>query len=207
RRRCVSAVAVRVTGRVIELRPDLAVVRDSHVTGPDELVGALERRVVCLVGGVPELARNVDVMLWQAARVCERRMLGPDHGVDDADDDTLTGVPGVPGLLLTVETEEVGGDIRLLLLEHVLLDTDHTLGEGELLRLRLGEVQSDCVDSDSELGPWNLSDAGALQSLLLLLLEVGAVLLDVVGVGVDLLPRSRLGPRNALHSAVVPECR
>ena len=55
-----SAVAVGVPGRVVQLWADERVVQRSHVAGTDQFVVALERDVIRIVRGVAEIASGKD---------------------------------------------------------------------------------------------------------------------------------------------------
>src|SRR5450756_2277898 len=113
----VRTVALVVTSGVVLVRglTTHQAVRGEHLAGTDQLVVAGERRVERVLRGVAEVARRVRrrVLEGDGGRgerpvVGEARVLGPDAGVDDADDDARTGVALRPDTAPAGQAEEGG---------------------------------------------------------------------------------------------------
>ncbi len=150
-----GAVA-RVVASGVELvrrGPDQGAVRREHLACAQQLVVALERRVVRVVGEVAEVARRslalVEHVDWGrpvAPVVGETRMFGPDAGVDDADHDVLARQPAGVGAAGAGEAEElttrIGGGVTELVGHH----QRDVRGPGELDRFVVADDGGEAVE-------------------------------------------------------------
>ena len=113
------ALIVASAVELVGISADEQAIRRQDLSGADQLVVAGERGVVGIVRCVAEIA-NTEVSVVERlgrrerAVVGEARVLGPDAGVDDTDDDTFTSEAALPCLTLRRETEEVAEIVGLL---------------------------------------------------------------------------------------------
>ena len=199
-----------VVARGIELvgrRPEHGAIGGEHLASADQLVVAGERRVVGIVGRVPELARERAGRGSRVAPVIgEGRVLRPDPGVDDADDHALAREAAVVRAAVDSQAHEFRAAVGLRLTHHVVEDAHDALLQldgGDLRRRQQGRitVERDRVVVQLVLG----RDLGLAQRLVVGRAQERLVLADGGVAPIQLLAGGRLRRREPGDTAVV--CR
>ncbi len=105
-------MTIVVTGRVelIRVCADQGAVGGEHLAGAEQFVITFKRRIVRVVGGIAEIAAWVVWGVFQgnsqigiAAVIGKARVLRPDAGVDDANNDALARDALGPGAFRIVQ--------------------------------------------------------------------------------------------------------
>jgi hypothetical protein len=137
---CPVAAVVASRVELVVLGADDLPIGLEHLARAKQLAVARERRVVRVVGRVPEFARDrAERRRTVAPVIRERRVLGPDAAVDDADHDVLAIDPAVVRTAVDGEAHESRAAVRVRMAHLVLEDADHALLQLDLVDLRRGE--------------------------------------------------------------------
>src|SRR5262249_44353026 len=197
--RGVRAVAVEVTRGEELLRDDRvrAAVAGDEVLRADQLLVAVRGGEVLARGALAVPAGDLLVaelaglpVRPDAGAVGALRVLGPDAGVDGADDQVLAGVPDAPELVPRAaglrEPEELRRRDRVGVLDEVRLDRDDAVLRRQRGRLVVRQLRREAVDREAVVV--QLLAAADLRELRVVAGFPGAAaLLDVSRVLVDLL--------------------
>ncbi|GAB3994510.1 hypothetical protein GCM10029992_09110 [Glycomyces albus] len=178
--------------------------------GADQLVvaGDVARGVLVLALFALAVPLGVDDVLVRPGlgQGGQRRVLGPDAGVQDTDDDALTGVLGVvevavPRAPAALQPQEVRGGRGGELVDLVGHDRQDAVAGGQLLGLVGRQLGGEAVQDRVVLG--YRVEAVLVQDLLTLVGQEVAVLLDFGGIEVDRLAFVGSGRLHAGPVAVV----
>ena len=217
--RGVRAMAIGVARRV-ELVGELRL--DGCVAAKASVVIARSDQLLVAVRGIESLARRAlavparDLLIRQLAvlagiavepsAVGEARVLGPDAGVDDADDHALALGLGIPEAGGACEAQEVRRAAGVELEDLIARDRQHAGRLRQLLRLVFGQLGGETVE-DITVVVELAAAAHAVEQLVLARAQVGQVAGDVGAVGVDLLALGRRGGAHAAQAALVRDHR
>ena len=199
-------------------RRDVVLADDAVLPEPVEEVARADQLVVA-VAGLPALAGLADavpggwrgvidamaigrvaVPVLEVVLIREARMLGPDPGVDDADDDILAGQPGIgpQAAVRVVQTEERAAVVGGLVVQAVRRDRGHARGVEQLRGLLAGQDGREAVDGIGvAVDLLGLGGADRGEQVILALPGVLDVALDLGAVRIELGAAGRLGRRVA----------